>query len=74
MVSKQQAFALNEFYNYDAFKALNDNGVEVDDEQIKSNLELIEMEIESLTSILNQTEFQIVSNDIIKSEDEGELA
>jgi hypothetical protein len=49
----QQTHNLKDFYNYEAVAAIGD----IEDDVKQSNLEMVDMEIESLTSILNQTEF-----------------
>jgi hypothetical protein len=49
----QQSLSLKSFYNYEALKNLDD----VTDDIIQSNTEMTDMEIESLTSILNEEEF-----------------
>lgn len=45
--------SLKAFYGYSSLEAVEG----VPDSQKEADLEMVEMEIESLTSILNQTEF-----------------
>ncbi len=59
---------LKDFYGYDTLASA---ASDLSDEQKKNNLEMVDIEIESVKSILNEQEFQVVDKeDVIDSNDE----
>ena len=60
-IHEQQVLDVNSFYLYNEY--LVENAEDIEEDQLESNAELVEGEVESLESILNELEFKKLSPD-----------